>query len=430
MRKTATLLIALFLTTTNINAQWPWDIWVEQLDIQNWTSLERIFFLDENYGWTIGSAGPYFFTTNGGENWYLDPNWWPDHHWGNDIVFLNPDTGFIAGGGGKIHKTIDGGQTWTHIQTPATVPVLRLFFVDANNGWATITYPANVLRTVDGSENWELQSIGLTNYGNIEGLFFINNQIGYSIGSDYIGNQYSNIIWKTENNGISWDLVYSAVLENWYRDLFFTNASLGWIVGQKNGQNTSFILQTQNGATTWLEQTIQGNPKPEIIHCVYFINETTGWLGAGTTVGGAIYFTSNGGQNWNLQQEFVDPIYDIHMLNKDTGWAVGGSYVYYTDGVTGVFNTKARDDVFKIIPNPTNGVFRLEAISKSALNNCHLHITNIMGNTVYQLLNTSFEELSNKSIHLSQQPAGIYFIAIQYEINNQIKIINQKIIKL
>jgi photosystem II stability/assembly factor-like uncharacterized protein len=261
-------------------------------------------------------------------------------------------------------------------------------------------------------------------------LFFINNQIGYSIGSDYIGNQYSNIIWKTENNGISWDLVYSAVLENWYRDLFFTNASLGWIVGQKNGQNTSFILQTQNGATTWLEQTIQGNPKPEIIHCVYFINETTGWLGAGTTVGGAIYFTSNGGQNWNLQQEFVDPIYDIHMLNQDTGWAVGGSYVYYTDGVTGVFNTRARDDVFKIIPNPTNGVFRLEAISKSALNNCHLHITNIMGNTVYQLLNTSFEELSNKSIDLSHQPSGIYFIAIQYETNNQINIFNQKIIKL
>jgi hypothetical protein len=53
-----------------------------------------------------------------------------------------------------------------------------------------------------------------------------------------------------------------------------------------------------------------------------------------------------------------------------------------------------------------------------------------MGNTVYQLLNTSSEEFSNKSIDLSQHPAGIYFIAIQYETNNQINIINQKIIRL
>jgi hypothetical protein len=118
------------------------------------------------------------------------------------------------------------------------------------------------------------------------------------------------------------------------------------------------------------------------------------------------------------------------MLNKDTGWAVGGSYVYYTDGVTGVFITRVRDDMFKIIPNPNNGLFRLEAISKLSFNNCNLNITDIMGNTVYQLLNTSSEEFSNKSIDLSQHPAGIYFIAIQYETNSQINIINQKIIKL
>ncbi|MCX6235422.1 MAG: hypothetical protein NT175_12030, partial [Bacteroidetes bacterium] len=51
--------------------------WEIQLDLQNFTYLDRIFFLNENLGWAIGCATiegmtPYFYTTDGGENWYLD----------------------------------------------------------------------------------------------------------------------------------------------------------------------------------------------------------------------------------------------------------------------------------------------------------------------------------------------------------------------
>ncbi len=131
-------LLFLFLIYTTVCAHAQWEI---QLDNHFFTQLDRIFFIDENYGWaiggsTIGSESPYFYTTDGGEHWYLDGNWWDIQ--GTDIVFVNHDTGFIAASDGVILKNINGGQTWTEIQTPASQDVMRLFFVDENNGWATL----------------------------------------------------------------------------------------------------------------------------------------------------------------------------------------------------------------------------------------------------------------------------------------------------
>jgi len=147
MKRLKLLFLLLLFTTASTQAQWE-----VQLDVQNFTPLDRIFFLDENYGWTIG-GGPYFYTSDGGQNWYLS-----DHLLdiqGTDIAFINHDTGFIASKNGIIYKTVNGGQNWTDIQTPATQDVMRLFFVDENNGWATFQYNSGyLLHTEDGGNTW------------------------------------------------------------------------------------------------------------------------------------------------------------------------------------------------------------------------------------------------------------------------------------
>jgi photosystem II stability/assembly factor-like uncharacterized protein len=183
MIKIISISFLFFITTGYAQAQWE-----VQLDNQNFTHLDRIFFLDENYGWaiggaTIGAASPYFYTTDGGENWYLDDDWWNIQ--GTDIVFVNPDTGFIAAPNGIILKTIDGGQTWTNIQTPATQNVMRLFFVDGNNGWATLQNlndSLQIIHTMDGGNTWYPQQVFEINTSRIRSIYFLNDSVGWGGG--------------------------------------------------------------------------------------------------------------------------------------------------------------------------------------------------------------------------------------------------------
>ncbi|MBE0663664.1 MAG: hypothetical protein IH597_14510 [Bacteroidales bacterium] len=174
-------LLPLIFTCSISYAQY--EIWETQLDIEYFTHLDRIYFLDENNGWAIG--GPYFYTEDGGVNWYLDPNWWFFDHYGSDIVFMNQDTGFIAGGNGIIHKTTDGGQNWVPIQTPATQNVFRLFFVDKNNGWGALYNQSDdyqLIHTTDGGNNWATQQVFAINTSGIECLYFLNDSIGFAGG--------------------------------------------------------------------------------------------------------------------------------------------------------------------------------------------------------------------------------------------------------
>lgn len=68
MKHKCLFFLALIFTSAISYAQY--EIWETQLDVDNYTHLDRIFFLDENYGWaiggnTIGSAAPIFYFRRG-----------------------------------------------------------------------------------------------------------------------------------------------------------------------------------------------------------------------------------------------------------------------------------------------------------------------------------------------------------------------------
>jgi photosystem II stability/assembly factor-like uncharacterized protein len=406
------------------------QIWETQLNAHNITYLDRIYFLDENYGWTIW--GCYFFTSDGGENWYLDPSCLSSNHSGSDIVFINQDTGFIAGGNGTIHKTTDGGLSWMPIQTPATQNVIKLFFVDEYNGWATLGQysEGNILHTSDGGNTWEIIEIQIDG---IQSIFFIDNNIGWFIG--WLGPPIGKgVILKTTNAGEDFEIQYTADFYNYFEGLFFISEQIGWAVGYKNSMDY-LVLHTENGGATWTEQTLPDNHygTPTQAKCVYFADDTTGWIGTSGPGGGAIYFTNDGGQNWQVQQLFSQAVFDIQMLNRDTGWAVGSGFVYHTKNgslITNVIEHHLEEEALKIIPNPVTNTFRIETNRGFSYENCQLEVTNITGNSILRLSSISFEAITSKSIDLSNYPAGIYFVTIRYESNHQIKCFNQKIIKL
>jgi len=435
MKSLKIILLALLFTTTYLHAQWE-----VQLDVQNFTHLDRIFFLDDNLGWSIGSAtmgfdSPYFYTIDGGENWYL-------HDWqiqGTDIVFVNPDTGFMAAYSGIIRKTINGGQNLIDIQTPATHDVMRLFFVDENNGWAVLgSYSeGNILHSENNGNCWEIQSFIESNTANVGPIYFISEIIGWGVGDYFENGNYYSVIKNTLDSGETWDEKYISINQLfWFQDIYFVDYILGWVVGSKSLINSYLILHTNDGGEIWEEQIIEENPAPEIVHCVYFVNDTTGWIGVTDPYSiGAIYFTNNGGENWYLQQEFEYAILDIHMLNQDTGWAVGGDYIYYTTNgdsgyITDIHENEPVNDFFKIIPNPTYGNFRIEIDHWVPIANYQLLITNITGTHIIHLNNLSIEQLNNETINISKYPSGIYYITINYYKKDQTRSQTKKLVKL
>ena len=69
------------------------------------------------------------------------------------ICFPTPFTGYAAGSGGAIIKSVDGGTSWT-VQYSGTSNVLTsVFFINEVKGFA-VGYTGSILRTIDGGLNW------------------------------------------------------------------------------------------------------------------------------------------------------------------------------------------------------------------------------------------------------------------------------------
>src|SRR5262249_33328634 len=72
----------------------------------------------------------------------------------DDLFFVSPDSGWVVNGAGEVHRTTDGGQSWTH---QATLPnYLRCVgFATPLKGWAGTLYGDPLLyATDDAGATW------------------------------------------------------------------------------------------------------------------------------------------------------------------------------------------------------------------------------------------------------------------------------------
>ncbi len=74
------------------------------------TSINAIFFYDENVGYIGGTWGLMGKTTDGGANWTIFGA--PDFEEITDLFFISPDSGVAVGNPGIVRFTADGGNTW------------------------------------------------------------------------------------------------------------------------------------------------------------------------------------------------------------------------------------------------------------------------------------------------------------------------------
>jgi photosystem II stability/assembly factor-like uncharacterized protein len=170
--------------------------------------------------------------------------------------------------------------------------------------WQTIYYP------VPTAELGQINSVYFTDFN--KGM-----AAGYTPG-------INPIIIRTNNNGTSWDTVYTSSDNAPFKKIILTDSVTAFAVGEFNlNPNKGIIARSNNFGTTW--DTIIVN---DALYSVDFPSYYTGYA-AGSN--GAIYKTIDAGNNWiKLITGVSNYFKTIHFINDSTGFVLGDSIILKT----------------------------------------------------------------------------------------------------
>ncbi len=233
--------------TTNSGAGWvPYE--VEEIN-----RAFSVFFLSEEIGWVGHSARTIFKTINGGQHWTEYNFSMDEQSTPRDIEFINADTGYMVSNYARVYRSTDGGENWEIVFENEDWLLSSLDFVSGKEGWiagsVSLVGETKVLHTNNGGLTWEEQLIappsGSASFGPNVDLHFLNAQTGWFVNN-------SNLIYKTENGGQSWNSYIISEEENTYcRRTFFVNDTLGWAPSTYSKK----VFVTTNGGESWHSQS-------------------------------------------------------------------------------------------------------------------------------------------------------------------------------
>lgn len=263
-----------------------------------------------------------------------------DHYFFSNVYFLSENVGYVSGESGRLHKTLDGGQTWTILPTNITSDIYDHYFFDENTGFL-IGEDRTLLRTIDGGNIWSEIVLPIEDYWGLNKILFINSTQGILVGqgghifntSDagltwteavsgtpqhindvkyfngkYVATCNNGIVLQSTDLGLNW----SNYEINYWRDLYSVAFSNNTIY---IGSEAEIFQSTDNG-TTWTTH-LEGVTMSEL-HTASFANDNTGLIvGKGQNGSGVykdvMFRTTDAGAHWE-EKSVSGGYYGVHFL--------------------------------------------------------------------------------------------------------------------
>ena len=311
------LFAVVFLWWTALSAQTTW----KRLPPAGSGDLVAVYFTSSERGFIAGDGGYLASTSDGGESWTPYPlNANEDI---NEIYFRNEDDGYLVAGR-KMFMTRDGGKSWSETRIYGqnefrgmTPEFLSIRFADRKRGIAIgsllrrvrnedIVVDSLVMRTDDGGESWT--RIAMPAKTELFHLDFNGSSHAWIVGD-------SGMILASTDSGRTWQRQNSGTTNALY-NVDFRDDNEGYAVGEKGT-----ILRTNNGGATW--NRVIANYTENFMR-VGFADDRNGWI---VGRGGTILRSTDRGATWQKQDSgTTNHLYGLFMFKK-YGWAVGAKGV-------------------------------------------------------------------------------------------------------
>jgi len=110
----------------------------------------------------------------------------------NTFYFVNENIGYIGGGNVSMYKTIDGGNSWTALNTNTSLPLYDIYFLNNNEGFAVggnddcggtdcVPKGALIIHTIDGGLTWNQLPIHPSEKIELKSICFASDSLGLQL---------------------------------------------------------------------------------------------------------------------------------------------------------------------------------------------------------------------------------------------------------